>query len=315
MMHTTELQELRAKVERQKYLQRTAEQLREQQQTLRRRLDDLRALYDAEAQDVAALERISLASLFYAVIGQKAERLDKERREEYAARMKCDVAQRELDAVTAELEGINREIISLGGCANRYEVLLQQRRQQLRADEGAAGERMRELEETLAVTEHRQRELLEAIAAGERALSLTDGVLARLHEARSLGKWDMFGGGMLVNLEKHEYLDSAQGQLALLQEELNRFRRESLDIDVQVHADVEVNIEGFDRFADVFLDNIFHDLTVQDSIEHSLSQVNTIRDRIEPILHTLRDMRSDNERALQQVQKQLQDHLTDCGLQ
>ena len=315
MPYTEELHDLRLKVERAGHLSAVAARLRERKTELEQKLYDLRAVLHAEEYDVERLEGHSFAALFYTIIGRKPEKLDKERREAYAAKLKCDVAQQELDSLNAELDAVYAELAPLSGCANRYEVLLQLRRDELRASGSEAGEELRRLEEALALLENRHREILEAIASGEKALSLVDSVLGQLREAQSLGSWDIWGGGTLVNLAKHDHLDSAQGQIAVLQDELRRFKSEALDVDLTVHADVKVNVEGFDRFADYFFDNIFHDLKIQDSIDASVSQVESIRRQIEPLMNQLRDMQTANQREVQAAQTRLRDFLADAGLQ
>lgn len=315
MTYANELHELRLKLDRQKHLSSVAGHLNERKAELEQKLFDLRANLRAEEYDVERLEGCSLAALFYTVIGQKPEKLDKERREAYAAKLKCDVAQQELDSINAELDTVYAELATMSGCANRYEVLLKCQRDEIRASGSEAGEELRRLEEELAILENRHREILEAIASGEKALSLVDSVLYQLQEAQSLGNWDIWGGGTFVNLAKHDHLDSAQGHIAVLQDELRRFKTEALDVDMTVHADVKVNIEGFDRFADVFFDGIFHDLKVQDSIECSSSQVNSIRRQIEPIMKKLNEMQTASEHNVQTAQDRLRDFLTDAGLQ
>lgn len=315
MTYTDELHELRLKIDRQKHLTSVASHLNERKAELEQKLFDLRANLRAEEYDVERLEGYSFAALFYTVIGQKKEKLDKERREAYAAKFKCDVAQQELDAVNAELDALHAELAPLSGCANRYEVLLKFHRDEIRASGSEAGENLRRLEEELAILENRHREILEAVASGEKALSLIDSILYQLQEAHSLGNWDIWGGGTFINLAKHDHLDSAQGQIAVLQDELRRFKSEALDIDMTVHADVKVNIEGFDRFADVFFDGLFHDLKVQDSIECSTSQVNSIRRQIEPIMKQLNEMQSSSAREVQNAKDRLRDFLTETGLQ
>jgi len=315
MSYTEELHDLRLKVERIRHLSAVAERLNERKAELEQKLYDLRAVLQAEEYDVERLEGRSFAALFYAVIGQKAEKLDKERREAYAAKLKCDVAQQELDSVNEEISAVYAELAPLSGCANRYEVLLKLRRDELRNSKSETGEELRRLEEELAVLENHHREILEAISSGEKALSLVDSVLNQLREAQSLGNWDIWGGGTLVNLAKHDHLDSAQGQIAVLQDELRRFKNEALDVDLNVHADVKVNIEGFDRFADYFFDNVFHDLRIQDSIDASVSQVESIRRQIEPLMNQLRDMQTATQHQVQAAGVRLREFLTDAGVQ
>ena len=82
------LYELRRKMERKKLLDKVLEDLTQQQKELEQQLVSLRAFCRREDEDVLRLEGHSFASLFYAVIGQKTEKLEKERAEACAAMAK-----------------------------------------------------------------------------------------------------------------------------------------------------------------------------------------------------------------------------------
>jgi len=67
------------------------------------RCRSLKERLDAEQSDVEKLEGTSLASLFYAVLGTKDDRLEKERQEFLAARLKYDEANEARQASEAEV--------------------------------------------------------------------------------------------------------------------------------------------------------------------------------------------------------------------
>lgn len=305
------LQSLRADMERQKELLLKQAELTRQKEEAQGNLRHLRNAWRAEESDVEMLEGRSLTALFYTIIGQRVEKLDRERREAYAAKLKYDAAQQQLIAVEEQLQKVNRELSSLDGCEARYESFLHSRQAMLRASGTADGERLIQMEKSLAAAEHMHKEILEARVAGDRALDSTRSVEITLKEAKNLGVWDMLSGSTLVSLEKHDRLDRAQDQLGVLQEELRSFKTELVDI--RLHADLYVKVEGFTRFADWFFDNLWVDWEVQDHITSSLSQIKQLRETLEQTMVQLERMLLENDREAMDLNRRLRE-LTEGSL-
>ena len=129
------------------------------------------------------------------------------------------------------------------------------------------------------------KELEEAVSAGKRAEQIADGILKSLSSAEGWGTWDLLGGGIIADAVKHSHLDEAQSQVERLQEALRRFKTELAD--VEIIADMQVNIEGFLRFADYFFDGLFADWSVMNRISEAQEQVNKVKSQIGAVLSKL----------------------------
>ena len=92
---------------------------------------------------------------------------------------------------------------------------------------------------------------------------------------------------MLSDIAKHDHLDAAQAKINRLQVELRTFKTELAD--VQIHADIQVQIEECLKFADFFFDGLFADWAVMDEIEESISTVKNTRNEIMSVLSKLED--------------------------
>ena len=158
-------------------------------------------------------------------------------------------------------------------------------------------------EEQISYIENQQKELSEAICAGEAAFDTASHILGSLDKAESWANWDMFGGGVVFDMIKHEHLDNAQEEVETLQIQLQRFKTELNDVMLQ--ADFQVNIDGFLRFADYFFDGLFVDWAVLSKIQNSQYQLQQTIEQITDILHWLK---SSLESSLQK-HKQLKDEL------
>ena len=103
-----QLQNLQQQVARKAHLETVLRDLHNQKKELDIKVADLNRAKQDEQTDVDRLEGRSLAAFFYAVVGKKEEKLDKERREAYAASVKYDAAVRELLAVEEDIKAIQK---------------------------------------------------------------------------------------------------------------------------------------------------------------------------------------------------------------
>lgn len=280
-----QLRILQQRVARKNQLQTRLAALRGQRGFL---LDKAAALEQAaikEEADVTRLEGRSLAAFFYNVAGKMDEKLDQERREAYAARVKYDAVARELQAVESDIASCGRELDTLTLCEDHYRLCLEEKAAAIKVSGSPDGLEILRLETYIQTLECQLRELDEAVDAGNSALFMTKNVQSALDSAESWGTWDLFGGGMLSDLAKHEELDNAQAMVEKLQIQLRRFRTELTD--VKIDADIQISVEGFTRFADFFFDGLFADWAVMDRITQAQSQVRRTRTQIEAVLRKL----------------------------
>lgn len=283
-----QLQLLQQQTMQKKRKESKLKELYTQHEVLSTRADELRkSKLDAQA-DVEHLEGRSLTAFFYAVIGKKDEKLDKEREEAYAARVKYDVIARELFAVEEDIRHNETELIQLRGCEQQYEKMLKDKADAIKAIGSQEAVKIFRTEERITYLENQMNEIKEALIAGETALSITNRILASLGSAEGWGTWDLLGGGLLTDMAKHGHLDEAQKQVEYLQVQLHRFKTELTDI--TIHADMQVSIDSFLCFADYFFDGLFADWAVLDKIKQSQTQVQNIKSQIESVLNRLTSM-------------------------
>ena len=297
------LKALQEKISRSRQLTSMLKELRGQRDTIAARVRELEAIKVDEQADVDRLEGRSLASFFYNVIGKMDERLNQEREEAYAARVKYDAAARELEAIDGDIQRCESELSGLRGCEREYEATLREKANAVKSAGGARAEEILKLEERHAYLESQKKELREAISAGNSARSTAESVLSSLDSAEGWGTWDLLGGGLLADMAKHSHLDEAQGAIERLQSQLRRFKTELAD--VTIHADMQVNVDGFLRFADYFFDGLFADWAVMDKISQSQSQVQSTKNQIDSVLSRLNSMMSAAEREQAQTKSKL----------
>ena len=306
-----QLDQLREKMARKRKLSMEIRTLEDQRDTLSARVRQLKEETYKEQLDVDQLENFSAAKLLAQVMGNWEERLEKERSELYAAALRYDAARQELQAVEADLAARQEELSRLAGCEADYERLLELRARELRQDpQSPAARRLLALEERQAYLSAQSRELTEAIQAGYAALSDISAIQRTLSSAEGWGTWDVFGGGLISDIAKYSHLDDAQRQINGLQRSLSRFRTELSDVDIR--ADIQVEVDGFLRFADVFFDNIFTDWAVLDRIRRAQSQVRDAESAVRAILYRLEGNLDQCQREDQRICQERKDFLVNA---
>lgn len=290
-MYDNTLTALQQKVARKKQLEAKLSELHSQRRQYDNEVISLRVSLRKEQEDVEKLESGSLANYFYQVIGKLDDKLDQERKEAYAAKVKLDAAERELAGIDQDIQEIQRELADIRMAEVQYQGELEKKRAELKASGTQVGNRIIEIEEQITDLEAQRKEIEEAISAGISARGTADRILSELNDADGWNTWDLIGGGgIITHMAKHSHLDEAQNLISELQGKLRRFKTELADI--QISANMQVNIDGFLRFADYFFDGLFADWAVGDRISQSQSSVSDTKNQINRMLDKLRSMES-----------------------
>ena len=298
--------ELQQKVARKPSLEAKLRELQNQRREYDREVISLRVAFRKEQEDVEKLEGRSLANYFFQVVGKLDEKLDQERREAYAAKVKLDAAERELAGIESDISEIHGQLNEIRVAEAQYKDELERKRATLRASGTATGNQIIELEQRIAVMEVQKREIKEAISAGYSARGTADRILSELNSADGWNTWDMFGGGgIITHMAKHSHLDEAQDLVSELQSKLRRFKTELADI--QITANMQVNIDGFLRFADYFFDGLFADWAVGDRINQSMNSVSSTKSQISRTLDKLSSMEKAADSEISRLKLQLED--------
>lgn len=300
MNYNEQLLQLQEKVSQKKSIEAKLKELKAQRGELDSRVQEFKKVMWSEQADVDRLERTSLTSVFYAIIGKKEDMLDKEKVEAYAAKVKYDSAVQELNLLEEDIRRMEAQLREISGCEQQYETLLQEKGVAIKATGSADAERILQIEEQITAQKSHKKEIREAISAGSRALSSANSVLSSLDSAEGWGTWDLLGGGLISDMAKHSHLDEAQSKVQSLQSELRRFKTELAD--VTINADMQVSVDGFLRFADYFFDGLFADWAVMDKISKSKSSVQSTKSQIESVLSRLRSMEASADQTIKRLE-------------
>lgn len=305
-MMNDELSRLQQEAAMRHPLEKKLQELGQQRIHYHNRVVSARIDYRKEQEDVDKLEGRSLANYFFRVVGRMDDKLTKERQEAYAAKVKLDAAERELAGVEADISAVTDQLNAIRLVEEQYWEAKKQKGAALRATDTPAGAKILELEQRLADLEALKKEIREAIYAGYGARSLAEQILSELNDADNWNTWDLLGGnGIITHVAKHSHLDEAQYLISELQSKLRKFKTELAD--VRISGDLQVNVDGFLRFADFFFDGLFADWAVGKQISRSYDSVESTKNQVERALKKLEDLQSVTEHQIEETKKELDD--------
>ena len=304
-----ELTNLRLQVAEEKKLKNTIKELSRQILQRQSAVMTCKSDFLTEQADVDALENLSFTSFFAAIHGNKEERLEKERREALTAKAFYDAACFDLEDLKRRLECANVRIAELVGSKNKLSELLVEKTKLMFAMAGGSAESLLELEDAISACIAQQKELSEAIEAGEHAISALQTMIATLESAAGMGMWDMIGGGMFTTMLKHEKLDEVRGHADTVRRAMSYFQTELSDVSFLEIPDLQLS--EFTVFADYFCDNIFVDMFVQNQINATQDNANKTLEGIEELVEELSAQLEESKMDQQDLEEEREELLAE----
>lgn len=291
--YDSELQRLQSEIMEKQRTDAKLSDLFLQQSDLEKRTDELEKVKRKEQDDVDRLNARSLTAFFYRATGKMGEKLTKEEAEAYAAAVKYDAAKNELQAVNNDIEYCQRRLSDLQDCEQQYERVLKEKTEQIKQSGVPEAGRIMQIENEIAFLENQQKEIQEAINAGNQAFYIARKILEDLDSAKNWSTFDLMGGGLIADMAKYDKLNKVQDQIQDLQNALRGFRTELADVTERISGDLYVEIGDFLHFADYFFDGLFTDWMVYDKINDSRNRTMQTSDQIQKILGQLNEMDND----------------------
>ena len=146
--------------------------------------------------------------------------------------------------------------------------------------------------------EQEEKEINEAIEAGERVLDEINGVLKELDSANSMATWDMFTDSFFIDLMKYDKIDKAEKELAYLERALERYQKELKDVDLETSLAYE-ELSQMSRAFDIFFDNIFSDWNTRDTIHRNIAMLEDMNNEVDDVQNILRKRKSETIKKIQ----------------
>lgn len=166
-------------------------------------------------------------------------------------------------------------------------------------------ERLEHLAQEKMHTKQLIAEIQEAEGAGEVALTKLGQAAASLHSANGYSTWDtFFGGGVIATHLKHGALDQSENYIHSAQIALQRFHNELLDVHEMSTKTLQVETDGFVKFADYFFDDLFSAWSVHSKISTAREQVSRVQDDVHNTIWRLQDKHNKAANYLQTIEQE-----------
>ncbi len=249
----------------------------------------LSKLLDKEEKDLEKLERAGIRSLFYKILGDKEKQIEKERQEYLQSALKYNELNKSVELIEYEMALLEKKLPRITAAEQQYEQLIVLREKELLSSDSDAGRELLVFSKKLDTRHIELKDIDEAIVAGKEALRQVRALERQLKKARGWGQWDTYGSGLGAGWLKHQAVDRARDMLHRVRHVLLNFQKELNDVYEGAYIDINLRMDKFDRFVDIFFDNLITDWIVQQKINKALDNVKNTKGKVKYALKKLKE--------------------------
>lgn len=258
-------------------------------------LRDLEEMLNKELRDVEKLKKLSLSSIMYTIMRNKEEKLEKEEQEYLIAKLKYDDCSSRINSLKNSKLRIENRLSSLENCENRYAELLDTKLALINiyGDENQKN-KILHMEKELDKSLKDLKELEESIAVGNTLYEEIGYTKEILQSAKNWGTIDLFGGDFISSMAKHEKVDQAQKHFGRISNLLSNFNKELKDVNID-----SLNFSTTMKTFDIFFDNIFTDISVNNQISKSYDDICKLQIDVDMILKKLKNNKQELHKIIE----------------
>lgn len=260
-------------------------QLKAKKKLLETQLMDVEYIARKEQRTLEKMRKSGLKTWVIRNFSSYQEKLQKQEQEVKRAKEEVEEEQEKLVSMEQRIDEIQAKKREYWDHDKKYQFLYEQKRQQLLALDGSTKEAIHTYEAQIEFHKTMIKELNEAIRVGRRVKSELERMENSLDSAHSYGTWDMLGGGLLATAAKHSHLNDAKSCRENVEHLLKDFNRELSD--VRLSLELTMKTDGFAKFADYWLDDLFSDWKMQNRINEATRSVDEAKDKVTEILRKL----------------------------
>lgn len=245
--------------------------------------------------DVDKLENLSLKKVIYSIFSMLVERTEKEKKEALEAKMKYDLARKELNDIDEKIKAYKVELDKYTDIKQQYDNLFNQKRELLKQESPETAHWIIETVKKINELTYTVKETKEAIEAGEQALFSIDRCRVLLQQAKDWAWWEP-RRSLVIRAVKEFYLEDTQNAIWKTSSLIRSFNEELTDIGVQSHIQVE------DVFfePETLYEEFFWRSSEREKMDIAKSSLNTTRLTIAGVIKSLKKL---NTKAKEQLKK------------
>ncbi len=271
----------------------------------------------AERKRLNKLENFSFVNLFRTWTGRQDELLEEGYGQLAAMEMKLNESRLIFKDLNDEASELDSKMNSISETYLMEQIKSMENKIQLyyMENEPQLAERLNGLVEQEFLMQQLIVEITEALQAGKEAQKKLVEAVSALDTANSYSTWDTFlGGGVIVTAMKHQELDKSNNYIHSAQRALQRFHNELLDVQEMRHDTLQIETDGFVKFADYFFDDIFSAWSIHSKIATSKNQIRRVLDDVANTLNELKNKMMLAEEKKKQLAVQKAQLLAGAGI-
>jgi hypothetical protein len=252
-----------------------------------------------ETNDYKKFEGLSIKRLLKLFSENYEEMMDKEYREMKIAEYKHAELLEGMQAYQDEIVHITELLKQYENLDQEYNTLLNAKRLWA-SDEGLKV--VEQFESEIRHLKNRQTEIEEAMHACKTLVMSLNSAKEGLSSAKGWGMFDIIGGGLITSMVKHDHINRASAFIKDASDKAKLLNRELLDL--KVYLEIEhFEIDAFSRTFDVFFDNIFSDLSIQEEINLAYDNICTNSEVADDLMRKLEKVHHDTLDEIEGVRR------------
>ena len=257
-----------------------------------------------DEKDLEKMEKTSIKSLFYNVLGSKEDQIERQRQEYLEDSLKYNELVKTLEMLHFEKSVLEKRMNQIGHIESEIDNLIKEKEKLLLKVGGESGNQI------LAIIKEQRRknamfkEINEAIIAGSKAKNTLAKMINHLNAAINWGRWDMSGQAKYyATNNKHSRIDKARHLANQAKHQLMKFQDELKDVFGYEDYHLSFKMENFSQFTDVFFDNLISDWIIQQKIKNTLNSVAATYDKVSRLINSVKNEEGELEQKIIELEK------------
>ena len=313
MAYTDEqLVELRKKLSGRDNLNKTIQTLLLKKGEIEKRLKPLEQSRDKEHSDVEKLEKGGVKSFFYSLIGQKVERLNKEKDEAYEADKKYEAVYKEYSALCDTLEFYLNELKELNECDRTFDMLIGEKKLAMKKAGHPLMEEIEREEKLLIRIAGQIQDIEQLISDVGEAKEIATELSDETETVYEYAVRDTKVNQRPYDRIKNRHINEVQRLAEILNRKLSLLSRQLSAIDEATY-DVKVEISKSIRLLDR-IDFPFASFAMLGTIENVLEKTKEAEEQITSLEFRLKELSDEKLTDYTEVRQRLDDMVIDAKL-
>jgi hypothetical protein len=292
------------------HLDVVASQLKTSQQDLEQQYSTLEKMdreLNKELIDITKLEGLSTRAIFHKILGNKEQKLEKERQEYLELTLKVEEVQKNIDLLEYEVNLLEAKMGDKSKLEQELVQLKSDRENEIIQSDPVLRQKMLTLSQDLELHYQHKKELEEAAEEGKICINLLNQVINQLQNVRSWGGPPGNRRGQMQRMVRRDAMDRARNLSYQVRHHLNLFRQELSDVGLQLSADIDER--QFSDFTGFFFNNIITDWIMQQKLTQAMQSINMTKGEVSRLVNHIESqdleiqaqisqLREDRERIL-----------------